>query len=186
MTFLREPVSRVISHYQAGVTRGNNQKNFAESLREKEYLNNWQVRLMAGEKNLDKAKRFLEKCSFVGLTEKFDLSLRVLGRLAPCQLNLHYKRLIVAKNNAVKTAVQNDAKMLELAREHNKLDLELYSFAVNEIFPRLCEKAGVDPSDKAPSYETYANQRMLKYQLGRFYNKIFRQVYKVRDRFSAP
>jgi hypothetical protein len=75
ITFLREPVSRVISQYQESVVKGTNRKSFEECLREKGNLENLHVKLIAGERNLDKAKRFIEKCNFVGLTEKFNLSL---------------------------------------------------------------------------------------------------------------
>jgi hypothetical protein len=179
-TFLREPIARVISHYQYSVQRGNNKKNFEETLRTSENLENLQVKLIAGGRNLDKAKRFLEQCAFVGLTEKFDLSLRVLERLNPWKLNLNYQKKVVAKDYAVKDALEREERMLEMAREYNKLDLELYQFAVNEIFPRLCQKAGVNPSEKVPSYQTYTHDWLPKFQLSRFYNRIFRQLCKIR------
>ena len=72
ITFLREPVSRVISQYQESVLKGKNRRSFEECLRESGDLENLHVKIMAGERNLDKAKRFIEKCGFVGLTEKFD------------------------------------------------------------------------------------------------------------------
>ncbi|HEX3857401.1 MAG TPA: sulfotransferase family 2 domain-containing protein [Verrucomicrobiae bacterium] len=185
-TFMREPVARVISHYQHVVLGGKKMTAFEDSLREISYLNNWQVKLMAGGENLDKAKRFLERCDFIGLTEKFNLSLQVFGKLAPSPLNLNYKRLIVAKNDKIQKTLLADPRMLELAREHNKLDLELYAFALNEIFPKLCRKAGVNPADKAASYDIPKNDMMVKYKFGRIYNKIFRQVYKVRNAIFNP
>ena len=78
------------------------QKSFDETLRASENLENLQVKLIAGGRDLDKAKRFLERCAFVGLTEKFDLSLRVLERLSPWKLQLNYERRVVAKSNEVK------------------------------------------------------------------------------------
>jgi hypothetical protein len=179
-TFLREPVARVISHYQANVMGGRNPMTFEESLRKQEHLNNWQVKLMAGGENLDKAKRFLERCDFVGLTEKFNVSLQAFGKLTPCPLDLHFQRLIVAKNASIQKALFADPRMLELAREHNQLDLELYAFAAEEIFPRICRQAGVNPADKVPSYEVSTNDHLLRYKFGRAYNKVFRQIYKVR------
>ncbi len=185
-TFLREPVSRTISQYQDTVLRGPNRATFEESLKTDGHLNNWQVKLMAGGENLDKAKRFLERCDFVGLTEKFNLSLQILDKLAPCPLDLHFQRLIVAKNDKIQKALLADPRMLELAREHNQLDLELYAFALNEIFPRLCQKAGVNLADKVPPYEVTTNDRWLKYKFGRVYNKVFRQIYKVRHGIFNP
>ena len=185
-TFLREPVARVVSHYQDTVIRGTNRATFAESLATDGHLNNWQVKLMAGGEDLDKAKRFLERCDFIGLTEKFNLSLQVLEKLAPCKLNLHYKRLIVAKNDKIQKAILGDPRMLELAREHNQLDLELYAFAVNEIFPKLCRRAGIKLTDQAPTYEVSKNEHAFKNRFGRIYNKVFRQIYKARHRIFYP
>jgi hypothetical protein len=185
-TFLREPVARTISHYQDTVIRGTNRATFAESLKTDKHLNNWQVKLMAGGEDLDKAKRFLERCDFFGLTEKFNQSLQVFGKLSPYQLNLNYKRLIVAKDDKIQKALLGDPRMLELAREHNQLDLELYAFAVNEIFPKLCRKAGINPGDKAPSCEIFKNDREFIFQFGRVYNKVFRQIYKVRHGIFNP
>ena len=185
-TFLREPVARAISHYQDSVLRGGNRATFAECLKTEGRFSNWQVKLMAGGEDLNKAKRFLERCDFIGLTEKFNRSLQVFGKLAPCPLDLHYKRLIVAKDNKIQQGLLADPRMLELAREHNRLDLELYAFAVNEIFPKLCDKAGVNPADKVPPYEVSTNQKLLRYKFGRVYNKVFRQVYKVRCQIFYP
>jgi len=180
VTVLREPIARVISHYQYSVEQGNNKKSFEETLRVSENLENLQVKLIAGGRDLDKAKRFLEQCAFVGLTEKFDLSLHVLGRLSPWKLNLNYQKRVVAKNNTVKNALVREERMLALAREYNQLDLELYRFATEEVFPRLCEKAGVDPAEKTPSYQTYTHGKLLNFQLSRFYSKMFRHLCKVR------
>jgi uncharacterized Fe-S cluster-containing radical SAM superfamily protein len=186
VTFLREPVARVISHYQFSVAKGKNRLTFEESLQKHDHLNNWQVRLMAGGENLDKAKRFLERCGFIGLTEKFDLSLHLLERLTPCQLDLHYKRRKVAKDNVIKESLLSDNRMMELARKHNALDMELHQFAVNEIFPRLCQKAGINPADEVASYEIPADDLPLKYRLGRLYNKVFfRQLCKLRYKLKC-
>jgi hypothetical protein len=185
MTFLREPVARVVSHYQFSVVRGKNRMTFEESVHHHAHLNNWQVRLLAGGEDLDKAKRFLQRCDFVGLTEHFDLSLNLLERLSPRKLDLHYKKRKVAKNNEIKQSLLGDQRMVELAREHNALDIELYHFAVNEIFPRLCQKAGINPANKVTSYEIPTNDRPLKYRLGRLYNKVFfRQLCKLRNKLK--
>ena len=185
-TFLREPVARVISHYQAHVMGGKNKLSFEESLKKKDYLNNWQVKLMAGEENLDKAKRFLERCDFVGLTEKFNLSLQAFGKLAPSKLDLDYKRLIVAKNDKIQKALLADTRMQELAGEHNKLDLELYAFAENEIYPKICRNAELDPAAKAPSYEVFKNEELIKQKAGRIFNKAFRLAYRFRRKIFHP
>jgi len=187
LTFLREPVARVFSQYQDSVLRGGNRRTFEEELLRSEGLENLHVKLMAGGRNLDRAKRFLETCSFVGLTEKFELSLQVLERLTPYPLNLNYKRRHVALGNQIKKSLENDSRLVEMTREYNKLDLELYSFAVNEIFPRICAKAGFSPADKVTSHDHYTNEIKWKFLLGHFYNMSFyRQVCKVRNKYFSP
>ena len=182
MTFLREPVARVFSHYQDTVLRNKIRMTFEEMLRSDEVLENIQVKLMAGGRNLDKAKHFLEKCGFVGLTEKFDLSLHMLEWLSPCRLNLNYKKKLAARDNTIKRSLENDSRMVEMAREYNRLDLELYAFAVNEIFPKLCVRAGINPSDPVSSFDTYSSEIKPKFLLHRLYNMaFFRQVCKMRQ-----
>ncbi|HWD94043.1 MAG TPA: sulfotransferase family 2 domain-containing protein [Verrucomicrobiae bacterium] len=181
--FLREPVARVISHYQYSVQHGGNKKGFEETLKLSENLENLQVKLIAGGRDLDKAKRFLEQCSFVGLTEKFDLSLRVLEGVSPWKLNLSYQRRVVAKDYAIKDSLDRDERMRGIAREYNRLDLELYEFALNEILPRLCRQAGVNPAGTIPSYQNRPANRLGKGNAARLYNRMFRQICKVRYDF---
>ena len=185
LTFLRETTARVISHYQDSVIRGHNPKGFEESLRENGDFQDLTVKLVAGERNLDKAKRYLEKYNFVGLTEKFDLSLHVLGRLSPRKLDLNYRKYVIRKDDKIKKALQGDSRMLELARHYNPLDVALYAFAVEEVFPRLCANAGFSPSDQVPTYDTYTSRLKPKYLAGLYYNKLFRQLYKLRHRHRA-
>ena len=185
-TFLREPIARTISSYQASVLLGTNRASFEDSLKNRKGLNNHQVHFMAGEANLDKAKRFLERCHFIGFTEKFNLSLKLFEKLAPCPLNVNYKRLNSAKNNQIQTDLNADPRMVELARNHNRLDLELYDFALSEIFPKLCQKAGINPAEKVPSYEVAEDNQRLNLLWGRFYNKVFRQIYKVGHKIYYP
>ena len=186
MTFLREPVARVFSQYQGSVLRGN-RRTFEEELRRSEDLENLHVKLMTGGRDLAKAKRYLEACGFVGLTEKFELSVEVLERLSPYPLNLNYKRKNLVLDTRVRKSLENDGRLVEMAREYNKLDLELYAFAVNEIFPKLCAKAGLDPADKVAAHDLYTNEIKWKYLLNHFYNMSFyRQVCKLRNKYFPP
>lgn len=188
MTFLREPVARVFSHYQDSVLRSHNRQSFEEMLRSDDVLLDLQVRLIAGERNLDKAKRCLDRFNFVGLTEKFDLSLHALKALCPHRLNLNYKRKLTARDNTIKRALENDTRMVQMARERNRLDSDLYSFAVREVFPRVCAQAGLRPADRVASFDRYASVVRPKFLLHRLYNKgFFREVCKsVYKRAAAP
>ena len=185
LTFLREPVARVFSHYQDSVRSGN-RRTFEEELSRCGQLENLQVKLTSGGKNLDKAKRFLERCDFVGLTEKFELSLQIFERLGPYPLNLSYKRRRVAPDNRIRESLEADGRLVEMTREYNRLDIELYEFAVAEIFPKFCARTGLGPLDKVPSHERYTNKLKWKYLLGNFYNMLFyRQICKVRNNIQS-
>src|ERR1700744_1753676 len=180
MTFLREPVARIFSYYQDEVLRGGEKHTFEEVLRADEKLQNTQVRCLAGGPDLERAKMALEKFHFVGLTEKFDLSLRVLDRLSPRRLNLNYKRKVTARDNSVKKSLEKDQRAVDMAREYNRLDLELYDFAIREIFPKLCARAGLSPNDQAPSLEKNLGELQPMFLLHRLYNQaFFRQGCKV-------
>ena len=182
LTFLREPVARVFSHYQDSVLSGNS-RSFEEELCRSDLLENLQVKLMAGGRNLDKAKRFLEKCAFVGLTEYFELSLKIFGLLAPCAMNLRYKRRRVAPDNRIRESLEADGRLVDMAREYNRLDNELYAFAVAEIFPKFCAKTGLGTLDQVPSHERYTTDIKWKYLLSQLYNMMFyRQICKARNR----
>ena len=179
MTILREPVARTFAHYQATVNWGNNRLSFEKSLAAIEGLSNPHVRMMSGGLDLHKAKSYLEKCDFVGLTEKFDLSLFVLQRLYPHQLNPNYHRKTTAYNNTIKNYLAGDPRMVELAREYNQLDLELYDFGVKEIFPKLCEKAGLSATTEVPSFSTYTSDMKWRFLVSRLQNMcIYRQLCK--------
>lgn len=180
-TFTREPVARVFSHYQH-LARYGKPRPFEEELRSNEAMQNLTVKILAGGLNLGRAKLFLEQCGFVGFTDKFDLSLRILEKLSPYKLNLSYRPGQVAPDNTVKKILEADPRAVELACDFNQLDLELYSFARNEIFPRLCAKAGVNSSEKVESRAVSADGLTFRYRLGGIYNKrIFRELYRIRS-----
>lgn len=181
ITFLREPLSRVLSHYQDGVVRGKSTLSFEQALQQRQKFENLCVKLMAGSRDLDKAKRFLERCDLIGFTENFDLSLQLLKHFSPVRLDLKYHRRIVAKDNVIKKSIEKDSRLMDMAREFNQLDLALYEFAKSEVFPRLCQKAGVDPSEKVGSFEA-TKPPGWKFHVGRTYNKLYRQVCKLRPK----
>jgi hypothetical protein len=141
---------------------------------------------MAGEENVGKAKAFLDKCGLVGFTEKFDLSLRVLEKLSPRKINLAYRKKRATRDDSIRQSILKDPAMVELAREHNRLDLELFDYALKDVFPRLCAKAGFGPSDKVGSLEKYAHEIRPVYLLSNLYNMVFyRQLCKLHRRNGA-
>ena len=183
ITFVREPITRVFSHYQDDVLRGGKKITFEEMLRSDPILENHQVNRLAGKADLGRAKLTLEKFHFVGLTEKFDLSLHMINKLCPLKLNMDYKRKITARDNSIKKSLQSDSRLVDMTREKNKLDLELYDFAVKEIFPKMCAQSGFSATDKVASFDKYSTELRPGFLMHRLYNQtFFRNVCKVYQR----
>lgn len=180
ITFLREPIARSFSEYQDNATRGKSKLTFEAMLRADDAMTNIQVKRVAGKADLDRAKMNLEKFNFVGLTEKFDLSLHMLQKICPVELNYGYKRKVTARDNSIRKALEADSRMVDMAREHNRLDIELYDFAAKEIFPKFLTRTGFSATDKVPSFEKYQSEMQPNFLLHRFYNQtLFRNVLKV-------
>ena len=186
ITFLREPVSRVFSGYQAALQRGGKTMTFEEMLCSQHALANIHVKRIAGLADLGRAKRVLEKFHFVGLTEQFDLSLHILGKICPVRLNYNYKRKVTASDNAIKRSLESDSRLVDMAREKNRLDLELYDFAVKELFPKFCAQSGYSATDTVPSFDRYRSEIRPMFLLHRLYNQtFFRNVCKLYKRRRA-
>jgi hypothetical protein len=185
MTFLREPLARVLSNYQEKTLhrqlRGQRVIGFEEALQTDEELGNLQVKLMAGDSNLDEAIRYLEQCQFVGLTEKFDLSLHVLKKIYPFPLDVRYKKIREQSDNRIRKQLESDPRAMELLREKNQLDMKLYEYAVQEIFPRICRQAGFKLDQSIAPLNTSNIWMGLRHPFSRFYNRtIYRNLCKLR------
>ena len=180
ITFLREPVARAFSHYQDEVLRGGKTLTFEEMLNSQDVLENTQVKRLAGQADLGRAKLVLEKFHFVGLTEKFDLSLHMLGKICPVRLNYNYKRKVTARDNAIKRSLESDSRLVDMTREKNRLDSELYDFAVKELFPRFCAQTGYSATETVASFDRYRSEIRPGFLLHRLYNQtLFRNVCKL-------
>jgi hypothetical protein len=140
ITLLRDPVARVLSAYYFVLRRPLNplhRKLKTERLRIEDCLRlfpdrqNLQCRFIAGiedaaindERLLDIAKENLTKSfSVVGISERFEESLMLMATTFAWQIPF-YENCRVAK-----TKPQIDPNTVEMIREHNRLDLELYEF----------------------------------------------------------
>lgn len=144
-TFLREPISRYISHYQHSVEKHANKATFEAYLKDPTRWN-WHVRMLAGEEDLEAAKQMLAtKIRCVGLTEHFDESLLLIRH------RMKLEDFVVAYGRP-----RNPARTSEVRRrileafdtyrdeicERNRLDLELYGYAVQELYSRQRQEYG--------------------------------------------
>ncbi|MEO8044949.1 MAG: sulfotransferase family 2 domain-containing protein [Spartobacteria bacterium] len=140
ITILREPVARVLSAYYFVLRRPLNplhrklkkeRLSIEDCIRLFPQRQNLQCRFIAGvedtatngERLLDLAKENLAKSfSVVGISERFEESLMLMAKTFDWRIP-SYENWKVAK-----TRPQIDPGAVELIREHNRLDLELYEF----------------------------------------------------------
>jgi hypothetical protein len=160
-TILRQPIERLISYYyfvqrepehylhDYANTQGVTLQRYVES-RVSLQTDNFQTRLISGiwtdvgygecdQATLTLAKHNLaEHFAVVGLTERFDETLLLLQR-AFAWRNVFYRRLNVTQGRPPRETLS--AETLAVLQEHNRLDLELYTYA-KELFRRKVREQG--------------------------------------------
>jgi hypothetical protein len=140
ITMLREPVARLLSSYYFVLRRPLNplhRKLKRQGLGVDDCIrlfpdrNNTQCRFIAGVKDvaiaderlLDMAKANLTKSfSVVGICERFEESLILISKTFGWEVRFYENRRVS------KTRPQIDPGVVEIIKEHNRLDLELYEF----------------------------------------------------------
>jgi hypothetical protein len=158
VTFLRDPLDRVVSHYEFArrwpdhyLHEPASKMNLADYVRfcGAAEPNNDQTRLLAGREMassngasspamLSVAKRNLDFHAAVGLTEAFDASLVLMRRV------FGWRRPFYVSHNVGDRARQ-EAQLPRNAREvieaHNALDVELYQYARERFRAQIAEQA---------------------------------------------
>jgi hypothetical protein len=155
ITMLREPVARFLSSYyfiQRRPLHPMHRKVTTERVGIEDFIRltphqqNLQCSLIAGVKNdgkldkgtLERAKENLAKSfSIVGLSERFEESLVLIARAFDWQVPFYENRKVS------KTRPQVESSAVEMIREHNRLDLELYEFGKN-LFEAMVRKKEVE------------------------------------------
>jgi hypothetical protein len=154
ITVLREPIDRIISVYKhilrtpshvlhdRLVGAGVGLEEYVESGIDAGQTENSQTRQLSGRQfgaldreALEQAKRNLEGFLLVGLTERFEETFVLLRRT----LGLHLP-LYVTRN--VSSSIDVLERPMEIIRERNGLDLELYAFA-RDLFSEQIRKQGM-------------------------------------------
>jgi hypothetical protein len=151
ITMLREPVARFLSSYyfiQRRPLHPMHRKVATERVGVEDFIRltphrqNLQCRLIAGiksegkcdERILDQAKENLMKSfSVVGICERFEESLVVIAKSFNWEIPFYENRKVS------KTRPQVEPSAIEMIREHNRLDLELYEFGKN-LFQEMVAK----------------------------------------------
>jgi hypothetical protein len=165
MTFLREPVDRVLSHYYRHIhrqdpSRAGVQKQRpgarvkADSIEQAlvdmslPQLNNLCTRFLCGrdpfddlpDSAVDEAKENLRAFEFVGIQERFEESLVLLQRMFGLGA-LPYVDRHVSNEGARPGVDEISDEQRALIEEHNRLDAELYRFGLG-LFEEAVAEAG--------------------------------------------
>ena len=164
ITFLRNPVSRVLSYYQhmksEAQVHGESAGWWYEAARRNlslpdyyglyrdKMIDNDQVRRISGvdfnygectQEHLEKARQhLLDKFAFVGITERFDASILAMRKQFAWRTTPYYLReKVVADRNHIES---NDALLNEV-RNRNHYDIKLYHYA-EALFLRKIDACG--------------------------------------------
>lgn len=141
LTFLREPISRYISHinYQRQVMGIN---WTLDDFLSDERFDNYQTVRLTGESDVLKAKQILtDQIDFVGIVEHFDKSLLLLNSKYPTlfrEVNYSRKNTTEIKENTISFKNLNEIQKQRVI-ENNKLDIELYNYCSKNIFNKYLE-----------------------------------------------
>jgi hypothetical protein len=143
-TFLRDPVARTRSHF---LNRGQgHQRPDLERWMAQPWMHNWQTRMLAGEPNLQRAIDLIgTRVKFVGLAERFDESLLMLGQwLALPGFSPEYQsRNTFGNQRTPRAAAQagvdisylKSPEVISIIQESNTTDQALYDWIQREVFP---------------------------------------------------
>jgi hypothetical protein len=145
VTFLREPISRYLSHfrYQRDVMR---LPWTLESFSAEPRFNNYMTNRLSATGDLEEAKHVLRhQFAFVGLMEQFDRSLVLMKTLLGLErFDTRYEASNVNRRSRRLTGTEYPESLRARLRRNNVLDIELHRFAGNEVFPAYLRAVGAD------------------------------------------
>ena len=141
MTFLREPVDRVLSHYHRHIARRSlSPMSLEEALKRRmPEMNNLATRCLCGDPSplgdlppgaVQEAKANLSAFAFVGIQERFDESVVLLQRMLGLDLIPYFNRHVSTGRPAVDDLPDEKRRLI---RAYNRLDVELYDFALERF-----------------------------------------------------
>lgn len=181
-SFVREPISRVISDYYyllRNKAYPNHDYVIENELTLKEYVlsgksklvDNFQTRVLSGlgesvafdqcsQEMLEQAKKNISnQFVLLGIVERFDETLLLLRYLLDWQSNLFYPYPLYFKQNQTKNRPpydEIDVPTREAIRNQNLLDIELYQFAINR-FDSHIKSIGFPDKNEIDRYKSLNN-----------------------------
>jgi hypothetical protein len=145
-TFLRDPAARLRSHFLNARLADHGPRDFDRWIAVT-WVHNWQTKMIAGEPDAQKAIALLStRVGFVGLTERFDESVLMLGQwLQEPGFRPPYRRINQLSDKRPPHEVarlQRDTRYLDLDPARAQIqeaiceDQKVYDFVTATIFPR--------------------------------------------------
>jgi len=185
ITFVRNPIARTISIYKYLQNSKNHiQHKIVKNISLKDFVltntlhNNGQTRFLAGKwdeqlnniEQLNLAKQNIDKYfSVVGITEKFDESLLLLKKELQWQKMPLYIKENTTKNISNTTT---DMDTLKIIKEHNEIDMKLYSYAVEKFETQIKRYPNIFEKD----LQNFEFLNRIYYPLGKIYS-LCRSIY---------
>lgn len=172
VTFLRNPIDRYISHFNHQARASKSPMTFDEWL-ESEHENNYQTRFLANEEDSKKAIWFIENFfDFVGIVEKFDLSLLLLRHKLDLDFDIRYRPVNVSAHKLIRKE-HLDPKTLKRVERNNSFDLEVYSAALRRFKKELSGYNGDIEKDLHEFREdlnkfNFSTTKLWSYRIGKY------------------
>ena len=142
ITFVREPVRQVLSHYKHYCRDLGYAEDFHTFIREKRFKN-FQSRLLGAKP--------LELFGFIGLTEEYSLSVAMINDYYHCDFEV-LEENVSAKKGSIE--IELDKETIALIRKENKEDMEMYKKA-KDIF----NKRVISFREKKPYIHMYIQEK---------------------------
>lgn len=177
VTFVREPISRTISHFQHYCIDFDDtdyaMTQFHDWISDPENQNH-QTKVIGMTDDYDTAVQAIDNVyDFIGLTEAFDVSLQILQQLCPLELKPDYKSKQKSQNRELVERVKNSATFMRLIKQHNEVDLKLYEYVREQYFEKYYLKDF--QYDKNKRFNTIHSKYTANALVSKWYNKyIFR------------
>ncbi len=126
VTFVRNPIEQVLSHYKHYVRHNNYKENLVSFIKDKRFKN-IQSRILAGKP--------IEFFGFIGLTEEYSKSIELINYYYGLNIEVTSKNL---DPNKTLTSSTLDNNIIELIKKENTADIDMYE-NVKKIFYKRIE-----------------------------------------------
>lgn len=179
-TFLRDPISRYLSHYQYQKEIMNLDIKFEDFINDKRY-NNFMCKRITGTQNSTTAYNQLDQYfGFVGLIENFDeCCLALTKKLGYSKLKPHYEKVNIANNSSKLKIDDLPIEIRDKIIENNKEDILLYNNVKDVLYPN--QKVIKDISD----FELNLFRQQLKSFRYKSVRRFFMKVIKAYNHFFS-